>query len=104
MTTSKERLVKALVYVRQTWIDQSRSGKLFSSATVNPDREILVIPVSKVDISDYHFVEIVFWPRVLAEQTVKSVKVFIPKQEVTLIVELKSPDALPALGYKVPSD
>jgi hypothetical protein len=32
--------------------------------------------------------------------TVKSVKAFIPKQEITLIVELRSPETLPALGCK----
>jgi hypothetical protein len=37
----------------------------------------------------------------LADQPVKSVKALIPKQEITLIVELKSPDVLPALGYKI---
>jgi hypothetical protein len=85
MTTSKERLTKALVYVRQSWIEQTHSGELFRSANINPEREVLIIPVTKVDISDYNFVEIVFWPRALAEQSVKSVKVFIPKQEVILI-------------------
>ena len=52
------------------------------------------------DISDRNFVEIVFWPRALADQPVKSVKAFIPKHEIALIVELKSPETLPALGYK----
>lgn len=94
MTTSKERLVKALVYVRQKWVDETGVEAIFRSANVNPDRVTLVIPVTHFDISDTNFVEIVFWPRALADQAVKSVKTFIPKQEVTLIVELKSPDAL----------
>ena len=77
-----------------------RVREIFRSANVNPDRVNLVIPVTHFDISDQYFVEIVFWPRALADQPVKSLKVFIPKQEITLIVELKSPDVLPALGYK----
>ena len=100
MTTTKEELVKALVYVRQSWIDDTGAGEIFRSANVNPDRVHLVIPVTHFDISDPNFVEIVFWPRALADQPVKSLKVFIPKQEITFIVELKSPDALAALGYK----
>ena len=46
----------------------------------------LAIPVTHFDISDDNFVEIVFWPRALADQPVKSFKAFIPKQEITLIV------------------
>src|SRR6266436_6317325 len=104
MTTSKEKLVKALVHVRQKWIDDTGAGDIFRSANVNPDRVTLAIPVTHFDISDDNFVEIMFWPRALADQPVKSVKAFIPKQEITLIVELKSPDALPALGYKTTAD
>jgi hypothetical protein len=100
MASAKQELVKALVYVRQKWIDETGSGQIFKSANINPDRVNLVIPVTHFDISDHNFVEIVFWPRALAEQSVKSVKAFIPKREIALIVELKSPDALPALGYK----
>jgi hypothetical protein len=100
MTTSKEKLVKALVYVRKSWVDQTGSQVIFRSANVNADALHIVIPVIHVDISDHNFVEIVFWPLALADQTFKSVKAYIPKQEITLIVELKSPDVLPALGYK----
>jgi hypothetical protein len=100
MTSENDKPVKALVYVRQKWVDETGSGEIFRSATVNPDRVVLVIPATHFDISDRHFVEIVFWPRALAGQPVKPVKAFIPKQEITLILELKSPDTLPALGYK----
>jgi len=100
-STSKEKPVKALVYVRQKWVEETGSGEIFKPANVNPDRVILVVPVTHFDISDRNFVEIVFWPRALADQPVKSVKAFIPKNEIALIVELKSPETLPALGYKV---
>jgi hypothetical protein len=100
MTTSKQEPVKALIYVRQKWIDDTGVGEIFSSANVNPDQVNLVVPATHFDISDRNFVEIVFWPRALADKPVKSLKVFIPKQEITLIVEPKSPDALPALGYE----
>jgi hypothetical protein len=98
--TGKEELIKALVYVRQSWVDDTGSGEIFRSANVNPDRVHLVIPATHFDISDDNFVEIVFWPRALADQPVKSVKAFIPKHEISLIIELKSPDSLPALTRK----
>jgi hypothetical protein len=98
--TGKEELVKALVYVRQSWVDDTGSGEIFRSASVNPDRVHLVSPATHFDISDHNFVEIVFWPRALAHEPVKSVKALIPKHEISLIIELKSPDSLPALGYK----
>ena len=50
------------------------SGEIFKSANDNPDRVNLVIPVTHFDISDHNFVEILFWPRALADQPVKSVK------------------------------
>jgi len=78
--------------------------KYLHQRMLTPDRVNLVIPATHFDISDRNFVEIVFWPRALADQPVKSVRAFIPKQEITLIVELKSPDALPALGYKTKAD
>jgi len=99
MTTLKDEAIKALVYVRQEWVDKTGSGKIFKSASFTSKQDVLVIPVTRFDISDRTFVEIVFWPRALADQPVKSVKAFIPKQEVTLIVEVKSPDALTELGY-----
>jgi len=100
MTTSKQEPVKALIYVSQRWVDDTGAGEIFRSTNVNPDRLNLVIPATHFNISDHNFVEIVFWPPALADQPVKSLKVFIPKQAITLIVELKSPDALPVLGYK----
>lgn len=87
--------------LRQSWIDDIGAGEIFRSANVNPDRVHLIIPATHFNISDPNFVEIVFWPRALADQPVKSLKVFIPKQEITLIVELESVDALPALGYRL---
>ena len=81
-------------------MDETCAGEIFRSANVNPDREILIVPVTQFDISDHNFVEIVFWPRALADQAVQSVKAFIPKQEIALIVELKNPETLAVLGYK----
>jgi len=97
--TNKEEPVKALVYVHQKWVDETGAGEMFASANVNRDRAILAVPVTHFDISDRNFVEIVFWPRALADQPVKSVKAFIPIQEIALIVELKSSESLHALGY-----
>ena len=104
MATTKEKQVKALVYVRQKWVDETGSGEIFRSPNAKPDRVNLIIPATHFDISDRNFVEVVFWPQALADQPVKSVKAFIPKQEIALIVELESPDALPALGYKTTAD
>lgn len=97
---SKDKLVKALVYVRQKWVEDTGAVEIFRSAIDNPDRAMLVVPVVHFDISDRNFVEIVFWPRALANQPVQSVKAFVPKEEIALIVELKSPETLSALGFK----
>jgi hypothetical protein len=37
----------------------------------------------------------------LENEPVKSIKVLIPKKEVVLIVELKKPEGMGTLGYKV---
>jgi hypothetical protein len=63
------------------------------------DDGVLVIPVTLFDIGDPYFVQVVFWPRALEDMPVKSVKAFIPKTEVILIVELKDPKGITALGY-----
>lgn len=99
-SVAKDKVVKALVYVRQKWVEDTGAGEIFRSANENPDRAMLVVPVTHFDISDRNFVEIVFWPRALANQPIQSVKAFVPKQEIALIVELKSPETLSALGFK----
>jgi hypothetical protein len=99
-TTAKEKAVKALVHVRKRWVDESGAGEIFKTANANPSGEILVVPVTHFDISDRNFVEIIVWPVALTNHPVQSVKAFIPKHEVALIVELKSSEALPALGYR----
>lgn len=96
----KEKVPKAVVYVHQKWVNETGAAEIFTSANVNPDRGVLAVPVTHFDISDRNFVEIVFWPRALSGQPVQSVKAFIPKQEISLIVELKSPETLSALGFK----
>jgi len=96
----KDKLVKALVYVRQQWVADTGAAEILRTATENPGGAMLVIPVTHFDISDRNFVEIVFWPRALADQPIQSVKAFIPKQEIALVVELKSPETLSALGFK----
>lgn len=98
-TTSKQELVKAYVSVRQSWVETTGASAIFKSAKVPLNHEdILMIPVTHWDISDPEFVEIVFWPSALKDQLVKSVKAFIPKGAITLIVELP-PDSASALGF-----
>ena len=102
-TTLKARLLKAIVYVRQQWVNEIGADTIFNSANINADRKILVMPVIHFDISDRNFVEVVFWPPAAADQPMQSVKAFIPKEFVSLILELKHPDALPALGFTLQS-
>jgi hypothetical protein len=97
--TQKEMLVKAIVHVDKRWAESTGAGHILSSAYPSPDATVLVIPATYCDIGDPYFVVVVFWPRALADMEVKSVKAFIPKEAVKLIVELK-PEAIPALGYK----
>jgi hypothetical protein len=98
--SSKEELVKAFVHVRKTWANATGGGDVLASADVLGHSDVLVIPVTRLDISDHYFVEVTFYPRALEHQPAKSIKAFIPKEAVILIVELKSPDAMSALGYK----
>ncbi len=99
--TEKEKLVKALVHVRQSWVETTGASTIFASANAALGHGgILAIPVTHWDISDQYFVEVTFYPRALESQPVKSLKAFIPKHEVVLIVELKSPEGMSALGYK----
>ena len=97
----KEEQVKAFVHVRQSWIETTGLSTLFKTANFPLSRDgILIIPVTRFDISDNYFVDMTFYPRELEKQPVKSVKTLIPKQEIVLIVELKSPDGFSTLGYK----
>jgi hypothetical protein len=99
-SVSKDKQVKALVYLRRKWVEDTGAGEMFRSANENADRAMLVVPVTHFDISDRQFVEIVFWPRALANHPIQSVKAFVPKEEIALIVELKSPETLSVLGFK----
>lgn len=99
-TAAKEKVVKALVHVRRKWVDESGAGALFKTANANPSGEIVVVPVTHFDISNRNFVEIIVWPEALTDHPVQSVKAFVPKHQITLMVELKSSEALSALGYK----
>lgn len=101
--TPKDELVKGFVYVTAKWADSTHSGMLFRSANTTPEREVFMIPATKIDISDPYFVEVVFWPRLLEKEPVRSIKVFIPKAHVLLIVELKAPEMAEQLGYRKPS-
>ena len=99
--TTKDELVTAIVHVRQSWVETTRSSIIFASANVALERgDILAIPVTRWDISDDYFVEFTFYPRALEKERVKSIKVLVPKQAVVLIVELKEPEAMRPLGYK----
>ena len=99
--TEKEKLVEALVCVRQSWVETTGASTVFGSASVAVEHgSILAIPATHWDISDQYFVEVTFYPRALETQPVKSLRAFIPKHEVVLIVELKSPEGMFALGYK----
>jgi hypothetical protein len=103
--TDKEKLVKAFVHVRQSWVETTGGAEIFKSAHVPLGHAgILIIPVTHWDISDPYFAEITFYPKALESQPVKSLKAFIPKNEIVLIVELESPEGMSALGYKKGAD
>jgi hypothetical protein len=98
--TKKEELVRAFVHIRQGWTENSGISVIFRSANMLLDQnDVLGIPVTHFDISDNYFAEITFYPRVLETSPVKSLKVFIPKNEIILIAELK-PEIASTLGYK----
>lgn len=99
--TIKDELVTAIIHVRQSWVEKTGASTIFASANINLGTDnILGIPVTRWDISDDYFVEFTFYPRALENEAVKSIKVLAPKKEVVLIVELKAPEAIPALGYR----
>ena len=97
----KDEIVTAIIHVRQSWVETTGAGPIFTSANVVLEQgDILGIPVTRWDISDEFFVEFTFYPRALENDPVKSIKVLIPKKEVVLIVELKRPEGMGTLGYK----
>jgi hypothetical protein len=97
----KDEVVTAIIHVRQSWVETTGASAIFASANIAlGQRDILGIPVIRWDISDEYFVEFTFYPRALENEPVKSIKVLIPKKEVVLIVELKKPEGIGALGYK----
>ena len=88
--TAKEEPSKAIVHIRQSWIDATGASSIFKSANMVAGRgEILGIPATQLDISDRNFVEFTFYPRALERERFKSLKVFVPKEAVALIVEPK---------------
>lgn len=96
--TSKQELVKAYVSVRQSWVETTGASAIFKSANVPLNsQDILMIPVSHWSMAE-DFVEVVFWPSTFKDQPVKSVKAFIPKRAITLIVELPPENA--SLGFR----
>lgn len=99
--SKKDELVTAIIHVRQSWVETTGVSVIFVSANVALGQgDILGIPVTHWDISDEYFVEFTFYPRVLENEAVKSMKVLIPKKEVVLIVQLKKPEWIGTLGYK----
>ena len=101
MSGKEEEPVKAIVHIRQNWVETSGATSIFKSANViSSDGNILGIPVTQFDISDRNFVEFTFYPRALEKERFKSLKIFVPKDAVVLIAELKSPESAGALGYK----
>jgi hypothetical protein len=91
----------AYVHVRQSWVETSGISILFKSANVLLEPgDTLGIPVTSFDISDNHFIEITFYPRVIQDWAVNRVRAFIPKQEIVLIVEHKRVEDPSALGYE----
>jgi hypothetical protein len=100
MPTTKERQVKALVYVRKTWVEGLGTENLFKTVYQNEDATILIIPVAKLDVSDPYFVEIVFYPRMLEDDDVKSIKALVPKHEVLFVLEPPSSATISTLGFK----
>jgi hypothetical protein len=99
--TQKDETITAIVHVRQSWVETTGASAIFASANVASGHgDILGIPVTRWDISDEYFVEFMFYPRALENESVKSIKVLVPKKEVVLIVELKRPEGMGTLGYK----
>jgi hypothetical protein len=95
----EKKLVKALVTVRKHWTKNMGMGPLFQSTTPGNDEgvEFHVIPVSRFDLSDSHFVEIEYYPRVLVD---KWARVFVPKDQVVSVVQLESSEDLGKIGYR----
>ena len=88
--------------LRRTQFLRTTAGTIFASANVALGQgDTLGIPVTRWDISDEYFVEFTFYPRALKNEPVKSIKVLIPKKEVVLNVELKKPEGMGTLRYKV---
>ncbi len=51
--TAKQELVKGFVYVTASWVDSTHAGEIFRSANVTPEREVVLIPATKIDVSDH---------------------------------------------------
>jgi hypothetical protein len=99
--SAKEEPVKAIVHIRQSWVETTGASSIFKSANmVSGHADIVGIPVTQLDISDRNFVEFTFYPNALVSERFKSLKVFVPKEAIVLIVEPKSPEGVSALGYK----
>jgi len=101
----KHESVKAIVHVRQSWVDTTGVTVIFKSANIalGPG-DTLGIPVTDLDISDNYSVEFTFYPRVLEKARVRSLKVFVPKEAVVLILDIKEMQDQTALGYGANTD
>lgn len=98
--SKKNETVKAIVHVRQSWVETTGVTVIFKSANIAlGSGDTLGIPVTSLDISDNYFVEFTFYPRALEKASVRSLKVFVPKEAVVLILDIKEMQDQTALGY-----
>ena len=91
--------ITALVTIRYQWVRSAALERWLRHLADNRDPSLtntFVLPVTRYDISDSCFVELVFSsPALELEGTI-----LVPKTEVVAIVKTTNPEDLPKIGYQ----
>lgn len=96
---SEVPVVVAKVFLRYQWIKNSALDRLLMPLAENKNPSLsglLVLPVSRFDLSDNHFVEVAFTQAQLEFEGV----LYVPKTEMLAIVKTMKPEDMEKVGQR----
>jgi hypothetical protein len=98
MAEKAKKTAKALVVLRKDWVAEAGVGDFVEPEHPHPKQQLAnfyAVPVVHFTLDDGWFLEMEFYPPTLKG---KSLKLFVPKQEVLAVMQTHNPDDLP--GFK----
>lgn len=96
---SEAPVVVAKVFIRYQWIKNSSLDRLLMPMAENKNPSLsglLVLPVTRFDLSDNHFAEVAFTQAQLEFEGV----LYVPKTEMLAIVKTMKPEDMEKVGHR----